>query len=216
MPRVFNAKNSTIGYAIEADQASMVLFSKSHQNQITRVTFKAAGDSWVTSWLPKRFTTYAYWLGYYVSNAWRDLKKSLLGKALPFVGFTPPGGGISKPPPRYRRSSAPLPTNPQKMMTAARGARAVGYAYGKAGAARVVITIPIGHAVQPNTIRAFTTIPELEVATMAGVAAKTFASLMDGAQVIENPREGAPSRTLQGANLPLRPLGVTPRKSVAA
>ncbi len=216
MARVFSTKNSTIGYAIEADQASMVLFSKSHQNQITRVTFKAAGDSWIVSWLPKRFSMYAYSLGYYVSNAWRDLKKGLLGKAIPFVGFTPPGGGISKPPPRYKRSDKPLPTNPQKMMTATKGARAVGYAYGKAGSARVIISIPIGHAVQPNTIRAFTTIPELEIATMAGVAAKTFASLMDGAQVIEATKEGAPTRTLQGANLPIRPLGVTPRKSVAA
>ncbi len=211
MLRVYTIKGATI----DANKEALAYFSQSDQNRIVRTTFQAAGDFWIKAWLPMRFSTYAYSLGYYVSRAWRATKQKILGQAIPFLGFTPEGGGLGKPPPKKRFVTTPLQANGEKMITAAmRGARAVGFAYGKGGDARVDILIPIGHPVQPNTIRAFTTVPQNEVATMAGAGARTMASLLDGAQPRNFGREGAPSRTLLGAQLPLRRLGVQPRASV--
>lgn len=212
MIRVFSGNKGTIGYSIEVNQAGLAYFSKAHQNAIVRTTYKAAGDFWINAWLFKRFSTYAYSLGYYASRAWQALKKSALGHAIPFVGFTPIGGGPGKPIPSKRRTRRPVQINGEKMMEAANGARSVGYAYGKSGSARVEILIPIGHPVQPNAIQAFTTVPEVEVASMAGAAMRTMTSLLDGAQPIADAKQGAPSRTIQGANSPVRSIGVTPRK----
>ncbi len=57
------------------------------------------GGEWFRSErIPLRFTDWVYRLGYRVTGEWKRFKRSVLhtGRALPFIGTTPPGGGKIK------------------------------------------------------------------------------------------------------------------------
>ncbi len=214
MIKVAEGKKGTIGWTFECNQEALFLFSEEEQRKIVKTTYQAVGDFWIARWLPKRFSMYAYQLGYFISGKWRSVKTRLLGSAIPYLGFTPQGGGSGNPPYKRRLIGPPKnPPNGEKMIIAAlTGARAAGFAAMKGRDARVDIIIPIGHPVQPQTIATFTTVPATEMQTLAYEAERVLTSLINSGQVVATPKANGATRTIQGANIPIRPIGTTPRR----
>lgn len=216
MIRVAEGKKGTIGWHIDVNKEALAYFSPTEQRKIVKTTYQACGDLWIAAWLPKRFSMYAFTLGYFVTGKWRALKMRFLGAAVPYVGFTPEGGGSGAAPrktDRRRGGTLQEQRNGEKMITAAlSGARAAGFSDMKGRDARVDIYIPIGHAVQPNTIASFTNVPATEIQTLAYEAGRVMTSLLDSGMDVAKPKEGGPTRTLQGARLAIRPIGTTPRR----
>lgn len=168
---VHRETNGPIRARLEAEGMALALFDPKFRNDVVRLAMKAGGDFWVNVFLPKRFSQYAFSMGYRVSSRWRKYKEFQGGVAVPFVGLSPPGGGPIAP--KWKR------TNPEKMITAALGgARASATA--TANRARIVVSIPYGHAIQPETSDMFRFVPSWEMERVAQVVGKSLQDLLDG------------------------------------
>ncbi len=163
--RVYEAKVGPIRAQILAAGGALVLFDASTRNEIIRAAMLEGGKFWMRAFLPMRFSQYAYRLGYTVSEKWSRRKLRDLGVSVPFVGFTPPGGG--------RRAPTWKGTNPEKMITAALNGASV-RASAAAGRASLTIRVPYGHAVREETTASFRTLPSWEVARIAEVVGKAL------------------------------------------
>jgi hypothetical protein len=160
--------------AANADELSE--FTPANANAMIRSALIVAGETWAVAFLGRRFSSYAFKLGYRVRGNWSKGKAKRMGKAIPFVGFTPPGGGAASP--------AGKPRNPQKMITAVQqGTRITATA--TANRHQIVILIPFGHAVRPETADAFLKTPPWELARISDAAVRAIASAMAGAQRIK-------------------------------
>ncbi len=169
--RVFEAVQGPIRATIIANGPALALFSAKARNSIIRTALQHGGRYWLRTFLPKRFSDYAYRIGYNDSHSWAKAKQFLLGKSIPFIGFTPPGGGKRDP----KRKA----TNPEKMAVAAiNGANVRSTATAKN--ARIVFTIPYGHPVRPETSAQFRTVPPWEVDRVAKVVAETMQRILGG------------------------------------
>lgn len=169
--RVFTAAEGPIRAVLMAEGSALALFDARTRNTMVRLALHAGGRMWLQVFLPKRFSEYAKRLGYRVSARWAKEKLFLLGNAVPFIGFTPPGGGRQHP--RWKR------TNPEKMSVAViNGANAKATA--TASRAQLVFTIPYGHAVRPETSDALRTVPTWEVQRIAEEVASHLQRVLDG------------------------------------
>lgn len=169
--RVFEAREGSIRAALVAEGPALALFNARTRNTMVRASLHAGGRVWLQVFLPKRFSDYARRLGYRESAKWRKEKQFLLGQSVPFVGFTPPGGG--KRHPRWKGE------NPEKMAVAAINGANV-KATATASNAQVVITIPYGHAVRPETSDMLRNVPTWEVERIALEVAKHLQRILDG------------------------------------
>ncbi|MBA3622962.1 MAG: hypothetical protein H0W48_00530 [Methylibium sp.] len=179
-----------IRVAIQAQGGTLALFKPAEANRLKRMALTDAGNLWLGVFLGKRFSDYATRLGYVVSAKWRQRKARDIGVVVPFVGFTPHGGG--PPAPGWSSKNA----NSEKMLIAARGARATATATQTREA--VVITIPTGHALRPEHMAAFRNVPSWEVERMGQEVAKSLARMLMSAQVTAK----GDGLTMRGAQMP--------------
>ncbi len=170
--KVYQIRQGPIQAAIHAEGAALALFKTKHANNLVRLSLTAGGRAWIEIFLPKRFSAYANSIGYRVSQKWREIKERATGSAaIPFLGLTPPGGGPVAPRWTQRNGAKMMPT-------AIRGARAAATA--TSANARVVITIPYGHAVQAETSAMFRNVPSWEVDRVAEIVGAHLQNLLDG------------------------------------
>lgn len=168
---VYETKVGPIRARIEAEGSALALFDAKVRNTIIRTALSAGGQFWLQVFLPKRFSSYATTFGYTASQRWRKFKEFELGAAVPFVGFTPPGGGPAAP--RWKQK------NGEKMITAAlNGANYTATA--TAANARIIFRIPYGHPVQQMTSDMFRTVPSWEVERVGEVVGKKLQDILDG------------------------------------
>lgn len=169
--KVHEAKVGPVRAVLLAEGPALALFKPAIRNTIVRTALKAGGNLWIDVFLGKRFGPYAYRIGYYVSRKWRQFKERGMGQAVPFVGFTPSGGGRIAP--RWKQR------NGEKMKVAAiKGARiAVTATQTKA---RITFSIPFGHPIQSTTSAQFRTLPSWEVERVAQATAKELQLILDG------------------------------------
>ncbi|MBA3588517.1 hypothetical protein [Methylibium sp.] len=195
---------------IQAKTMSLLSFLPAERNLILRTVMQAAGDFWIRTFLPKRFTPYARRLGYSVGRKWQTSKeRQTAGPVLPFVGLTPAGGG--PPAPGWSQR------NGEKMIVAAmRGATAKGMSKGL-NKQSVIIRIPFGHAVRAETSATFRFIPSWEMARLAEIISKTLADIIGSARLRPSARPGRVaaqfSRTIIGASS--RNIGAPSQRKVA-
>ncbi len=169
-------KAGPIQWEVSSRSSDLDMFSKKERNTIIRTAMTQAGEYWQAVFLPLRFSNYAYSLGYYVSAKWAKLKKKRLGKVIPYVGFTPSSGF-------------------KMVIVALRDSRALS----TAAAARflIIIKVPFGHPVRPETTESFTTTPANEVTRMSVQVAKNLDALIRGSRMTM--RRRGPLRTLDGS-----------------
>ncbi len=180
---------------IVAYGGALALFSAKERNDIVRGALLAGGQYWLGAFLPKRFSVYAFTLGYRVSEKWRRTKQWQLGAAVPFVGGTPPGGGPRMPSWKGK--------NGEKMITAALSG-ATASATATAGNSKIVWLIPFGHAVRPETSEAFRMIPTWEVERIAEHVSESLGAYFAGAGLVgaQTSLVGAASSIRTGATRP--------------
>ncbi len=164
--RVYEAKVGPIRAQIFAAGGALAFFDASTRNEIIRAALLEGGKFWMRAFLPMRFSQYAYRLGYTVSQKWSQRKLRDLGASVPFLGFTPPGGG--------RQAPTWKGTNPEKMITAALNGASV-RATAAAERASLTIRVPYGHPVREDTTASFRTLPTWEVDRIAEVVGKALA-----------------------------------------
>jgi hypothetical protein len=79
-------KDGPIQATIEAHGSALVLFTTHDQNEIIRNSLRVGGEEWIYTWLPKRFTEYAFELGYNQnSKTYAMWKQKVVGHNLPLV-----------------------------------------------------------------------------------------------------------------------------------
>lgn len=171
---VHRAQHGPMRVVLEAHGGALALFAPAHRSRVIKRALREGGSMWLHKWMPLRFTKYAYVIGYRVSGKWRNIKERYLAPILPFVGFTPTGGGKYGPP-------GWSGTNGAKMADAVRGARIT--AGGRDGAERIDIRIPYGHPVQSRTSAVFKTVTARELDDVAAVFSRRLASEISGARL---------------------------------
>lgn len=177
------------------------------------------GLHWMVKFIPKRFTQYAFGLGYRVTDRWKKFKRRILkGDSLPMIGITPPGGGggvVVKGKhifPGKRR-------NAEKMAVAIeRGANVK--VKGTSTGGDIHIAIPYGHPLNPQTALALRKLPENETQEVVDVVARKLAEHIGqfAAQhnrAVEAGIRGGKKLVIRGSKAGFRPRasgGPPPRK----
>lgn len=116
---------------------------------IIKASLWDGGEWFRTERLPLRFTDLAYRLGYRVTNDWKAFKRRVnkTGRALPFIGTTPPGGGTIKSIAGGHHDGLDV-HNAEKMAVAMqRGCRTD--VTGTSQGGDIVIRTPYGHPIRP-------------------------------------------------------------------
>jgi hypothetical protein len=168
------------------------LFSKYDQNIIMRTVMTTAAAFWIKVFLPMRFGPYARTsLGYFASTKWEKRKSKLAAagtiqgpQPTPFV-YT----GIA-------RSEATTRARPDGTATSTRFA--------------IVIRIPFGHPIQPDTSAMFKVVPSHEVKRLAEVVGNELPALINSG--VSTYFEKGPQLQLAGATS-VRRVTAIPRKA---
>ncbi len=162
------------------------------------------GGEWFRSErIPLRFTDWVYRLGYRVTDAWKAFKRrtTKTGRALPFIGTTPPGGGDIL---SLAGGNAELVVhNAEKMAVAmTRGCRVE--IAGTSKGADILIRTPYGHPIRPEYAEVFGTVTPEEYQKVAQVVAAAFRDFLANARV-----KGGRSKklTIEGAESKWIPRG---------
>jgi hypothetical protein len=182
---------------------------------ILHTAFREAGTLWLVTYIPRRFSNYAYSLGYRVTEQWKKFKRRMLrgtGAAIPYIGLTPPGGGtniVKKGRQIFKGNSR----NAEKMAVAIeRGARV--NIKGTSTGADIHIPIPYGHPIQAMHSAALRKLPAHETQAVVDEAARQLAHFMQFAQPVPGSRKK--KLTIRGATQGVRPrstgLAGGPRK----
>ncbi len=174
------------------------LVRTSERKVIIHAALRHGGLLWMTHYLPKRFTQYAYTLGYRVTEQWKKFKRRVLnGASLPMIGVTPPGGGstvVSRKGKIFRSKSS---RNFEKMATAIeRGANVK--IRGTSQGGDIHVAVPYGHPLNPNTSAALRKLPQAEINAVVNEVARQLASLVATAQAVPGSRKG--KLTIKGAS----------------
>jgi len=159
---------------LEVQGGALALFSPGRRSQIIKRAMREAGYMWLFKWVPMRFTPYAFRIGYRVSKKWANKKIRAIGKAIPFIGATPTGGGKAFP--------GWSQVNGAKMCDAIKDARLT--ASGNNGREVINIKIPYGHAIQNNNSKVFRRVAPWEMDDMARVFERRMASEISGAKSV--------------------------------
>lgn len=163
-------QNGPIRTTLEAYGGALALFSPAERNRAKRRAGERGGRFWLAVWMPKRFSGYAYFLGYRVSSKWAAKKKSGGVGNTPYVGMTPPGGGPAAP--GYKQN------NGAKMADAVSGSTVTTPANGES----INIKVPYGHPIQSDKAAAFRTLPASEVEAIANEMADELGRIISGAE----------------------------------
>lgn len=202
---VHQAKQGPLRVVIEAYGGALNLFSPPHRARVVKRALREIGNVWLYKWMPKRFTAFAYTLGYRVSNRWKRIKLQFGGSAAPYTGLTPPGGGNMSGPWWQR--------NKEKMASAVERGRVT--ASGRDGAEVLNILVPYGHPIQTDKAKIFKTVHQVEIEDMAQVFARRLASEIGGARLATRNNQRVlipkPAARKAGGN-PRRPAGAMPRR----
>ncbi len=174
------------------------LLSPGDRKTIIHTALREGGNLWMVRYIPKRFTQYAYGLGYRVTEAWKKFKRRMLngGAALPYIGVTPPGGGqvIIKKGKRIFKGKA---RNFEKMAVAVqRGANV--RVRGTSEGGDIHIAIPYGHPLNAMHAEALRKLPPAETQAVVDEVARQLASLVNTAQLVPGSRKG--KLTIRGAS----------------
>lgn len=209
--KVYEAKVGAIRCVLMARGGALALFEAKTRNELIRNALTAGGVFWLRAFLPKRFSQYAYRLGYRVSKKWKDQKERHLGVVVPYIGGTPPGGGRVMPTWSQR--------NGEKMITAALNGANV-KATATASVASLVFRVPFGHPLQADHAAWFRAMPSWEIQRVAEVTAKaldelTTTAFMEGRGVRGDSRgTGAPTQVrVTGAGDPRQTGAAAPRRA---
>lgn len=193
-----------VKWAIHAHDDELAQFSASEQNTAIRTALLAGGELFIDTYVMMRFSDYARKLGYGIASNWLSVKLQALGKAIPFVGLTPPGGG--------RSGGGHKATNPEKMIVAVmRGTRATATATSSDGGRHTIsILIPFGHPLRPSDADIFTTVLPAEIDAVAERVRTVLEDILDKAEPtddgkgVERTIQGSHSRIDQGGGTPAR------------
>jgi hypothetical protein len=171
---VSDTRKGPMRVVIEAHGGALALFVPAERAKVVKRGLREAGMMWLYKWMPRRFTAYAYFLGYRVSNKWKALKQGLTGSSAPFVGLTPSGGGQATGP-WWQRNGA-------KMADAVRAGRVT--ASGKSEAESLTIKVPYGHPIQTDKSTVFRTIAPREMDEIAEVLGRRVANEISGGKTV--------------------------------
>lgn len=156
------------------------------------------GEYFKDTYIPMRFTDYAYRLGYRVTDRWKQEKRRVLQskRALPYIGMTPAGGGDA--------GAMVLPThNGEKMSVAmARGCRVDVSGTSRGG--NIIIKTPYGHAILPPLAAAFNTVLPAEYQAVTRVVATALRAFLAYARP---PSKRSKKLTIAGASDNWTPRG---------
>lgn len=171
------------------------------RKMIIQQSLRDGGEWFRTERLPLRFTDWVYRLGYRVTNDWKAFKRRVnkSGRALPFIGTTPPGGGTIE----SMLAGMPALHNAEKMGTAMeRGCRTD--VTGTSSGGDILIRTPYGHPILPvyaDILKGLTS-DEYQ-----GVAQRVAASFRDFLSKIQKKGGRSKKMTIAGAHDHWTPRG---------
>ncbi len=179
------------------------LVSLSERKVIIHTALREGGMLWMVGYIPKRFTNYAYSLGYRVTDQWKKFKRRMIGggyAAVPMIGVTAPGGSTA-----VVRTGNKIfkgkSRNAEKLAVAVeRGANVK--VRGTSEGGDIHIAIPYGHPLNPNTADAMRKLPQSETDAVVTEVAKQMAALVNTAQPVPGSRKGR--LTIKGASTGIR------------
>jgi hypothetical protein len=155
------------------------LASNTERKVVAQSALRVGGEWFRAERIPLRFTDFAYRLGYRVTDDWKKFKRRVLksGRAVPYIGTTPPGGGDIE---SFIRGM-PTVYNPEKMAVAIeRGCRVDITGTSKGG--DIIIRTPYGHPIRPLMAEAFKTVTPEEYQGVAQRVAAAFRDFLAGAK----------------------------------
>ncbi len=157
------------------------LATNTMRKQVVQAAMRVGGEWFRTERVPMRFTDWVYRLGYRVTNSWKAFKRRTTksGRALPYIGTTPPGGGdiLSL----AGGNAELLVHNNEKMAVAmSRGCRVDIAGTSKGG--DILIRTPFGHPLRPEYAEAFTRVTPEEYQMVARLVVGAFQDFLAGAK----------------------------------
>lgn len=180
------------------------LVSTADRKRAIHTALKEAGLAWLVKYVPRRFSNYAYGLGYRVTEKWKKFKRRILngGVAVPYIGVTPPGGGtnVVKKGKHIFKSNK---RNAEKMAVAIERGSNVKIR-GTSQGGDIHIAIPYGHPIQKMHAAALRKLPHHETQAVVDEFAKQLAAIVATAQPIPGSRKGK----LKIPNAGVRPRSV--------
>jgi hypothetical protein len=173
------------------------LATKTERKTVAQAALREGGEWFRVERIPLRFTDWVYRNGYRVTDAWKQFKRRVLktGRALPFIGTTPAGGGTIKSIAGGYSDGIDV-HNAEKMAVAmSRGCRVDITGTSKGG--DILIRTPYGHPIQPAMADAFKTVAPEEYQRVAQIVAAAFREFLATAKM-----KGGRSKklTIEGAN----------------
>ncbi len=164
--KVISSEKGTIGYELILQDKALALFSQSEHNAIVREAMAKAVGFWLNVFLPKRFSDYAYKLGYRISQKYKKSKRGQLKGAEP----------------------TPLVYEGLLVDAALQGANA--HSTATKGKPSAIVRIPTGgHALAPIVTAVLRTVPNYEVTRVA----ETFGQAL--ADIINNTEPTSPTKS---------------------
>ncbi len=181
---ISSAQRGPIRVTLEAYGGALALFSPAQANRARKIAMARGGNYWVAVWLMRRFSKYAYFLGYRASRKWSEKKQRQLGaEAIPYYGLTPPGGGPAAP--GYSQ------VNGAKMKDAVRGATVS--SVGISGRESVTIRIPYGHPIPTDKAKAFRMLPQREIQLVAEEIGAELGRIISSSTAVKPGKATAPA-----------------------
>lgn len=159
------------------------LASNGMRKQVAFAALRVGGEWFKAERIPLRFTDWIYRSGYRVTNDWKAFKRRVLksGRALPFIGTTPAGGGTIQSI-AGGHSDGIAVHNAEKMAVAMeRGCRVD--IQGTSKSADIVIRTPYGHPILPALAEAFKTVAPEEYQMVARIVSAAFNDYMADAKM---------------------------------
>ncbi len=187
------------------------LANATERKVVAQSALREGGEWFRTERIPLRFTDWVYRMGYRVTDAWKSFKRrtTKTGRALPFIGTTPPGGGDIL---SMAGGNAEIVVhNAEKMAVAMeRGCRVDIVGTSKGG--DILIRTPYGHPIRPEYAEVFKSVSPEEYQRVAQIVAAAFQDFLANAR-----SKGGRSKklTIEGASAKWIPRGreVTGRDS---
>lgn len=174
------------------------LANPAERKVVIQSALREGGDWFIAERIPLRFTDWVYRNGYRVTEKWKAEKRRVLsgGRALPYIGITPPGGGDAG-------SLFAKVMNVEKMAVAMqRGCRAKITGTSKGG--DIIIKTPYGHPIITPLAEVFKTVAPEEYQMVARVVKRAFDDFLSEAKA-----KGGRSKklTIEGASSTWTPRG---------
>ncbi len=166
------------------------LVRTSERKVIIHAALREGGLLWMVTYIPMRFSNYAYGLGYRVTEQWKKFKRRILGgNAMPFVGVTPVGGGAAVASRGGKIFKSKTVRNGEKMATAIEKGANV-RVRGTSQGGDIHVAIPYGHPLNAQTSAALRKLPQREMDAVVNEVARQLAAMVATAQPVARSRKG--------------------------